>query len=270
MWSCGKHAPAPSQLDAGEGLARGDRVVVEQTAAEFFEGRVLAVDGGRLRVQASAGGDSQSVAESDVYRLPPTAHVWAIGALGICAHADGWLACRVEKTGVPLGVRSAAGEAFTVGADQIVGPSPLTELNLKRYFARRANQLDFLQGAARAGEPRLDPNWRPSVHERVLAKVGNDWFTAHVKELDKDGVVVTLSLPQQVALVPSASLAPEPPSMFSADVHRGDFVLIRPETSSEPWAKRAVRAVSPTEIKLADADGTGKTVSPRDVVPLGP
>ena len=52
---CGKKpsspAPAPDQS-----VVRGDRVVIEQTAATFFEGRVLAVDGQRLRVQKADEG----------------------------------------------------------------------------------------------------------------------------------------------------------------------------------------------------------------------
>jgi hypothetical protein len=65
-------------------------------------------------------------------------------------------------------------------------------------------------------------------------------------------------------------LAAEPPSSFAAEVHRGDFVLVRPDAPSEPWARRLVRAASPTELKLSDASGGTKTASPRDVVPLRP
>ena len=47
--SCGKKPSALTQ-PPDPGVVRGDRVVVEQTAATFFEGRVLAVEGQRLTI----------------------------------------------------------------------------------------------------------------------------------------------------------------------------------------------------------------------------
>jgi hypothetical protein len=143
-------------------------------------------------------------------------------------------------------------------------------LNLKRYFARSEAELEFSRSAIRAGDPRQEPGWRPAAHERLLAKVGNDWFTAYVRELGDEGAVVTLSLAQRVATVPFSALAAEPPSSFANDLHRGDFVLVRPDSASEPWARRLVRAASATELKLTDAAGGVKTASPREVVPLRP
>jgi hypothetical protein len=268
--ACSKREAAPNP-DPSPVLARGDQVVVEQTAAHFFEGRVLAAEGGRLRVQAVDGTDSLSVAANDVYRLPPSRRELAPGALAICGRAADWVPCRLETaSGSLLRATTATGVAFELPRERIVLPSALTELNLKRYFARSEAELDFSRSANSAGEPRQEPGWHPAKHERLLAKVGSDWFTAYVRELGDDNVVVTLSVAQRVATIPSSALAPEPPSSFAAEVHRGDFVLVRPDTPSDPWARRLVRGVNPTELKLSDATGAVKIASPREVVPLRP
>jgi hypothetical protein len=70
--------------------------------------------------------------------------------------------------------------------------------------------------------------------------------------------------------VPVSALAPEPPTSVVADLRRGDFVLFRPETASEPWARWQIRAVNDAEIKLVDAGGVSKSASVREVVLLRP
>ena len=270
--ACSKRDTAPHP-ETTTTLARGDEVVVEQTAAHFFEGKVLAAEAGQLRVQAVDGSDSSSVAASDVYRLPPTRRDFAAGTLAICGRPDGWVPCRLARTpgtGPLLRASNAAGEAFELAPERVILPSALTELNLKRFFARNEAELEFSRSAVHAGDPRPEPGWRPAMHERLLAKVGSDWFTAYVRELGDDGAVVTLSLAQRVATVPFSALAAEPPFSSATDLHRGDFVLVRPDAPSEPWARRQVRAASATELKLSDAAGIVKTVSPREIVPLGP
>ncbi len=245
-------------------------MVIEQTAAHFFEGRVLAAEAGQLRVQATDGSDSMSVASSDVYRLPPSPRELMPGAFAICGTADAWLPCRISKTtAATLHASTAAGQDLELPLSRVLLPSPLTELNLRRYFARSEAELEFSRGAVQAGEPRLQPGWRPALHERLLAKVGTDWFTAYVRELGDESVVVTLSVAQRVATLPFSALAAEPPSSFATELHRGDFVLVRPDTPSQPWLRRLVRGVNATELKLSDADGTVRTASAREVVPLG-
>ena len=266
---CAKREPAPSP-EPQPTVQRGDLVVVEATAAHFFEGRVLAVEGRRLRVQTADGTDSVSVALSDAYRLPPPLYQPKIGGFAVCSRNDAWLPCRIDGVAPPsLTASDATGTSFVLDSSHVLAPSPLTELNLKRYFARQEADLEFKRNVASAGEPKLQPGWHPSKHERVLAKVGAEWFTAYVQELEKDGVAVTLAGSRTATTLPQASLAAEPPSSFANDLHRGDFVLVRPESSSEPWQARLVRSLNGTELKIVDAAGAVKTTSPREVVPLG-
>jgi len=268
--ACAKHDAADSPARP-EVYVRGDRVVAEQSAAQFFEGRVLSVQEDRLRLQAIGGSDSLNVVASDVYRLPPAMHELTLNMLAICSRGEAWLPCRLSRiSGSALQARSASGEVFDLPRDHLLVPSALTELNLKRYFARSEAEQAFVRAAQRAGEPRSEPGWRPALRERLLVKVGAEWFTGYVREIDSDTAQVALSSPQRGAAVPLSALNAEPPSSFVSELRRGDFVLFRPETPSEPWRRMQVRALNDAELKLADAAGTSRSATVREVVPLRP
>jgi hypothetical protein len=152
--------------------------------------------------------------------------------------------------------------------DRLLVPSALTELNLRRYFARSESEQAFLHAAEHAGEPRPEPGWRPAVRERLLVKIGPEWFTGYVRELDSDTAQVTLSSGQRSATVPLSALSAEPPSSFVSELRRGDFVLVRPESPAQPWPRLQVRALNDTELKLADAAGLSRSATVREVIPL--
>ena len=94
--ACGKRDAADNPAQP-EVYVRGDRVVAEQSAAQFFEGRVLAVDGDRLRLQAIGGSDSLNVVASDVYRLPPEAHELTVNMLAICGRGRSLAAVSLDE-----------------------------------------------------------------------------------------------------------------------------------------------------------------------------
>lgn len=268
--ACNKRHAADNPVRA-EVYVRGDRVVAEQSAAQFFEGRVLAVDGDRLRLQAIGGNDSLNVVASDVYRLPPAARELTVNMLAICGRPDGWLPCRVSKiAGNTLEARAANGELFELTRERLLVPSALTELNLKRYFARSESEQAFAQAAERAGDPRPEPGWRPALHERLLVKLDGRWFTGYVRGIDGDTAEITLNASQRATTVALSALSAEPPSSFSNELRRGDFVLLRPESPAQPWPRMQVRAVNDAELKLTDASGAVKSATIRDVIPLRP
>lgn len=268
--ACGKR-DNPVQREVSQVFTRGDRVVAEQAGAEFFEGRVLAADGDHLRVQAVGGNDSLNVLASDVYRLPQDERELSPNQLAICGVDTDWVPCRVTAvSGATLRASNSLGATFDVARDHVLVPSPLTELNLKRHFSRSEAQLAFTHRAERAGEPRPEPGWRAGLHERVLVKRGADWFTGYVRELSEEGAEVTLSASGQSLAVPFGALAAEPPSSFVNELRHGDFVLVRPDTPSDPWPRWQVRAVNGVEIKLNDAGGGTRSASVREVVPLRP
>lgn len=268
--ACSKR-PAPLNSDAREVYARGDRVLVELAAAQFFEGRVLAAEAERLRVQAIGSNDAVKVVASDVYRLPPTRRDLTPNLLAVCGREKIWEPCRLlSVAGSVVHATDAAGAEFELAFDQVLVPSALTELNLKRYFERVESELLFARSARRAGEPRVEPGWHPALHERLLVKVAAEWFTGYVREIGEEQAEVALNRAERSATVSLAALAAEPPSSFVNDLRRGDFVLVRPRAPADPWLRWQIRAVNDKELQLADAAGVLKSVSMREVVPLRP
>src|SRR5690242_6197744 len=66
---CHRESPRTDESRRTSSFGRGDVVVVERTAAEFFEGRVLGVTDNSLKVQMTADGEPVVVARSDAYRV---------------------------------------------------------------------------------------------------------------------------------------------------------------------------------------------------------
>jgi hypothetical protein len=263
----GKLGSAPAAL-AENTPARGEHVVIEQTAAVFFEGRVLAVGGQGLRVQATSNGDALSVAHSDVYRLSGARREQRVGHFAICGRAPSeWVGCRIERVeGSQVRVVDAQGQSALLAAERVLSPTPVTELNLRRYFERVQERVTFARAAERAGTPRAPANWKPSAHERVLARNGAHWYSARVRELDDEDVTVLWEFDERPAELTLSDLVPAPP--YVSGLKRGDFVLVRPELQSHAWAASKVVARNGAELEVVDINGARQSVSAREVVPL--
>jgi hypothetical protein len=241
-------------------------VVVEATAGEFFEARVLGSEGDRLRVQRADVESTLSVPRADVYPLP--GHGAEPQAFAVCERqASHWVGCRIERlAGAELVAGSADGEELTLAPERVLAVTSFTATNIEHRFERLAQHEDYARLAARAGEPQRDPSFRPLPRARVVAKIGNDWFTAYIAEVDDDGLIVSLAERSRREKVPARAVIAEPP--YPLDLHRGQFVLVRPSTQSEPWPRRMVRSSGAGELRLVDAAGTTVLASPRDVIPL--
>lgn len=252
--------------EAARGLARGDHVVIESAAAEFFEGRVTEADSDRLRVQRLGDGESLSVSAADAYRLPST--TTPAPGLAICKSGDaGWVACRVESIG---GARVRAHDVrdrpLELATEHVLTPNAVTELNLRHAFARSRRHADFERAVTRAGRPRPPAGWRPGPRERVLASDGTGWYSARIRELEDERVHVVWKADERVTELPRGEVVPEPP--YRRTPARGQIVLVRPRVAAGPWAPVRVVATSGS-IVVEDADGSRRTVAARDVVPLG-
>jgi hypothetical protein len=259
-------APAPSSR---ESIKRGDVVVFEVTAAEFREGRVLEAASGRLRIEPAEGGDSLWTTSSDVYSLDDS-HEPSPGDFAICRGAPRvWTSCRVRGNAESrYDVELADQRKLALGPDAVLAARPVTVLNIKRHFERAAERRHFRESFERAGEPKRPPSWVPGPHARVMARLEGKWYQAKIHEYDDEVPRVLLPLDDRITELRLTDLAPDLPYDTSA-VKRGDFVLVRPNGPAEPFRAAEVRSVGDKEFRVADGDGNLRTVSARDLVPLG-
>lgn len=252
--------------------ARGDRVVVEARAATFFEARVLSAGKGKLRVEPIRGGEPSTVGLADTYALPPSPLAGAkAGQLLICRLQQEWVGCRLlaARAGV-LEVESVAGARGDIAPEAVLVPSPLTELNLKRSFARAALRAEFVASAARAGEPLRPPGFRPLPRAKVLVRRHGAWYSATVREIEKEGKGVYVAYGAQELTERAAieDVVPEP--QHGVDPIRGSFALARPLSAADPWTPVRILGATENEFKVLDVDGEQRNVPGRDLLPLLP
>lgn len=261
---------APGASASARTPGRGARVVVEQTAAEFFEGRVLAASGGTLRVQTSGAGETRRVDAEDAYLLPPPRSDFRVGDLAICRAGVGrWVGCKIARLAAGgIDAVDPEGRSVHVEPDGVIKPSPVTLMNLGHRFEREHERHDFLLAVRRAGRPVAPAGWHASPHERILALRGSRWYSADVREIDKDTLHVVWRFDGRETEVPAGQVVPEPPQ--GAAIHAGDFVLVRPPSLAEAWVPCRVATVADGNFTVVDIEGKRQSVDDRDLLPLRP
>ena len=222
---------------------RGDRVLVESNAAQFYEARVISEASPNLRVQAVPSGDAALVQTADVYRLPTKISQLAAQTFAICnVERQRWVACRIVNPR-PEGTtaRDINENSYDLTWAQVVEANPLTELNLKRLFDKAREQHDFDHDMAKAGPPRTVPGWQPTTGGSVLAKVDGKWWSAVVVSSKRGKIRISTMGTDRSLEVERSDIAPEPP--YPMDVsQKSHFALLRPTSVSQAWVP--VRLIS--------------------------
>ncbi|HEX3593961.1 MAG TPA: hypothetical protein VHU80_02635, partial [Polyangiaceae bacterium] len=187
--TCGCHREPAGKVAPPPAFTRGELVVVERAAADFFEARVLSVSKESLKLQTTAEGDPVTVALNDAYRLPKAPQVFLPGSSAICGAAPSrWVPCKVIHSGATaMEVELANGDRRSLAAERLIRPGPVTVLDIDRHFELLAARKRFGETALAAGHPRRPSGWRPVPHEPILARRGHDWYAAHAVQLLADG-----------------------------------------------------------------------------------
>jgi hypothetical protein len=248
--------------------ARGELVVVEAVAAEFYEARMLAVEGDSARVQRVPSGDTKSVELGDVYRVTPPVKSLAVGDALICHLAGGWSACRVAaKKGDRYVVVDQAGARSELGPHQLITPTAVTELNVKRSFERAKDRAAFEAGLLRAGGPRARSGWKPAPAERVLVHREAGWFSGIVHELGKKRLTIAWPDSDRQSDVEPSAVIPMPP--YATPPRRGEYALAKPSSPILPWKSVRIESLEAPDVAVRDAAGEKQKLNSADLVPLG-
>ncbi len=249
---------------------RGDRVLVESSAAQFYEARVITEATPQLRVQAMPSGDTALVQAADTYRLPTQPVQLAPQSLAVCNVNRGrWIGCRIASP-KPSGARAfdADGNSYDIAWSQIVSPNPLTELNLRRLFDKAGERHDFDRDMAKAGPPRPVPGWQPIAGRSVLARMDGKWWLSFVVSSKHGMIRVRLAGVDRTIEVNRSDIAPEPP--YPMDVlQKSHLALLRPASVGQAWSSVKLISIDPLEVVVEDVSHGRRVVPLRDVCPLG-
>ena len=248
---------------------RGDRVLVESSAAQFFEARVMSAETTRLRVQSAPSGDTVFVQIADVYRLPFKAAQLAPNSLAICnIDHERWLGCRViTATASSVNVDDINEVSRELPWSKVLRPSALTELNLKRLFDKVSEQRDFERDMAKAGPPRVVPGWQPSSGKPVIAKVDGKWWLSVIVSEKHGHIRIRFSGTDRQLDVALGDVAPEPPYPIEV-TQRSRIALLRPASVSQPWMAVRLLSVDALDALVEDVWRERRSVPVRDVCPL--
>jgi hypothetical protein len=175
--------------------------------------------------------------------------------------------CRVESTNEDSVVaRDTDDVRVTLDKAKLLAPTGVTQLNLERHFARTRERTAFANAVTQAGAPRVPRAWRPTGKERVVARSNAGWFSARVRDIEDDGVLVEWTSDGRVSRVGPSELVPEPP--WGPAPERGALALLRPEAATRAWQPVRVVSAGP-EYVVENAAGERRGAALRDLLPLG-
>jgi hypothetical protein len=248
---------------------RGDHVLVESSAAHFYEARVLSEEPNRLRVQAVPSGDTAFVQIADTYRLPAASAHFAPHSLAICnLDREHWVGCKIAAvTANGATVNDINQVSYHLPLSQILAPNALTELNLKRLFDKAAEQREFEHDMAKAGSPRQVPGWQPGPGKSIVAKVDNKWWLSVIVAEKHGKLRIKFAGTDRVMDVLHSEVAPEPPYPMEVS-QKSKIALIRPANASQSWLPVRLISVDALEALVEDLARGRRTVPVRDVCPL--
>jgi hypothetical protein len=244
-------------------------VLVESSAAHFYEARVISEETNLLRVQAILSGDTASVEIADTYRLPAQSAHFLPHSLAICNVDQGhWIGCKVVGVATSVATVSDINQiSYQLPFSQMISPNALTELNLKRLFDKAAEQREFEHDMAKAGSPRPVPGWQPSPGKSILAKVDNKWWLSAIVSEKHGKLRIRFAGTDRVLDVLHSEVAPEPPYPMEVS-QKSKIALIRPASAGQPWLAVRLISVDALEALVEDLARGRRTVPVRDVCPL--
>lgn len=252
------------------GPRRGDLVVVEASAAQFYEARVINTDHQRVQVQAVAEGSLNWVPSGSVYIISRDKTLTLDRAFGICNVEQAvWVGCKVvqKASSSLLQLRDLRDQTHQLPTSRILAPGPLTELNLRRAFEKTSEQNDFILDLKNAGAPQTMPNWRPYAGRPALVLYEGKWQLSTITGEHSGQMRVRLASGRYEIEVERGTLTAEPPYPLEL-LKKSHFALLRPNRVSDEW--RVVRLVSSDtlEVVVEDYEHGRRNVPVRDVCPL--
>jgi hypothetical protein len=161
-----------------------------------------------------------------------------------------------------------AGASLHISARYFIAPTAVTKLNLERRFEMVKKQAQFRAAVRQAGPPVAQQGWKPSLHEKVVARHGNDWFSGRIRQVGDDTLGIAWDADGHLAKLPRSQVVPQPGP--ESTPRRGSYGLLRPEGSAQPWQPIRVIAGTGEQLVVVDAQGHRHRVHPRDILPLGP
>ena len=271
--STGKKAEdSPSSAPKPEETAKfsvGDTVVAKWTGNSFYEGKIEAIDSGKITVKWNDGSNASKIDESDVYPMPKTGNPpdvavgeMVLAKIGSSSYWNGAEILEIED-GV-YGVKTVENaRTSSVDANKIIKITPATAANLKR----KAGSTDFLKDA-KTKKPEIATNYKAKKGDKVLAQwATNSWWSGKVTKSSGGKTTVAWDDGSKPSAVNSDKVMPYPNAASAKSPATGQFVLAKPESGSK-WVYAQTVSVKDKNIEIKDSKGKTRMVKVGECVPL--
>ncbi|PIE05554.1 MAG: hypothetical protein CSA75_04135, partial [Sorangium cellulosum] len=208
----------------------GDLVVVESGKANFWEGKVLRVEGSTVVYEY---GVNRAKGEAEIHRVYVLKEGRQTAAktndMAVCKTGPAaWNACEIKRLERGVFVADDVwGKAHELNALDVIFPNEATRGRIKEKLGRASGHRDFINAAKAAGLPRKPEGWQPRPGDDIVAKfTDSSWYGGRIRRLTPTKIHVAWDDKSKPSERNHEQVAPKPKEAF--EVREGQYVLGRP------------------------------------------
>lgn len=251
--------------NGGEKPKVGDTVVFKTSGANYSEGKVEKIDGGKFEIRAADYIAKPDAA--DVYALPKTGtkpDVKAGDFVVVYSNNIYWAGGEVKNVSEQfIEVEPATGNKINAAPDKIFKVSPAATADIKQ-----AVEMKAFTETGKTKKPILPKNWKPKKGDKIAAQWAfGTWHTAVIKNVNANNIDIDWQNGWSDGTVGSEKIAPSP-SASDALPKTGDYVIVKPQSDIEEWKFAVVTNVSGDEAEIKFGDGKTRKVKAGDFVAM--
>ncbi len=243
----------------------GDTVVFKAGAANYNEGKIEKIDGGKYEIRS---GDRIAKADvADVYALPkPGAKTEVKSGDFVIAYSREiyWAGGEVKNVTADLiEIEPASGSKMNVAPDKIIKVSSAATADIKREVEMKA-----FNETGKTKKPVLPKNWKPKKGDRIAAQWGfGTWHSAIIKNISPNNIDIDWQNGWSDGTVGSEKIAPLPTTSDPLP-KTGEYIIVKPQSDIEEWKFALITGVAGKEAEVKFGDGKTRKVKAGDFIAM--
>ncbi len=243
----------------------GDAVVFKAGAANYNEGKVEKIDGGKYEIRS---GDRIAKADAaDVYAVPAANSKTdaKAGDFVVAFSRDVYWAGGEVKNVAPdlIEIEPASGSKMNVAPDKVIKVNSAATADIKREVEMKA-----FNETGKTKKPVLPKDWKPKKGDRVAAQWGfGTWHSAIIKNINPNNIDLDWQNGWSDGTVGSEKIAPLPTTSDPLP-KTGEYVIVKPQSDIEEWKFAVVTSVAGSEAEVKFGDGKTRKVKAGDFIAM--
>lgn len=243
----------------------GDTVVFKTSGANYSEGKIEKIDGGKYEIRAADYIAKPDAA--DVYALPKTGtkpDVKTGDFVVVYSNNIYWAGGEVKSVSDQfIEVEPATGNKINAAPDKVFKVSPAATADIKQ-----AVEMKAFNETGKTKKPVLPKNWKPKKGDKIAAQWAfGTWHTAVIKNVNANNIDIDWQNGWSDGTVGSEKIAPSP-TPADALPKMNDYVIVKPQSDIEEWKFAVVTRVSGDEAEIKFGDGKTRKIKAGDCIAM--